>query len=727
MALASIIMISAAITIPLTGSILHSHPTHAQTPSWSASGNILLPRYSFRATTLPNGKVLIEGGFAPGSYTTDSELFDPTTGVWTQTGSLNQGRGEHSATLLQDGRILVAGGYAGPVLNSAEIYDPATGTWTLTGSMSQVRTRHAATILQNGMVLVAGGWDGSPISGAEIYNRATGSWSSAGNMFIPRADGAAIQLLNGKVLVAGGDFANSNGITGESELYDPATNSWSATGSMNVARGGFDAVLLPNGKVLATGGSDSTGAATTTAELYDPATGIWTLTGSMQQARFLGLGLQALMLADGTVFVAGGDTAGTSEVYDPSTGTWNSLTKMTTPHCGAVTALLSDGRPLIAGGTDCASNLTTVTELYTLSSPPPPTPSPTSITPHNQLVIFLQGIDTALSLGDIQKQIKSGHSAPSIVGMGNIPATVSKALPSNAQFFEFSYAGSGLLTGNPIKYDCQDTFSQPITTDISLLQQQISRIVATEPKGTETDLYLIGHSLGGAVVFGYLDFLENHLLVPLPSSVHLKAVITLDAPLGGVHDFWTESFVVHQVYDKSCNLKGVSLNSPPDLTTVLDSTVPPFHTTPPNDGEIDPLGAQASFLILSTPNPDPNITIPSNLSLAEQAQTDLGTSFLTIGNVNDFVWNTQACNLLLPGFVDTQWIEDGGDNSGLYGRSFQYTATCPGLTSPKLADAVIASHTAVLFNGDVQAGIMAFLTPSVGGTPGNLTPQLDIG
>src|SRR6266704_1710771 len=92
-------------------------------PTWTATGNILLPRYSFRATTLPNGKVLIEGGFAPGSYTTDSELFDPATGVWTETGSLNQGRGEHSATLLQDGRVLVAGGYAGPVLNSAEIYD----------------------------------------------------------------------------------------------------------------------------------------------------------------------------------------------------------------------------------------------------------------------------------------------------------------------------------------------------------------------------------------------------------------------------------------------------------------------------------------------------------------------------------------------------------------------------------------------------------------------------
>ena len=356
-------MIAAAIIMPLAGSILHSHPAHAQAPTWSTTGNILLPRYSFRATTLPNGKVLIEGGFAPGSYTTDSELFDPTTGVWTQTGSLNQGRGEHSATLLQNGRVLVAGGYAGPVLNSAEIYDTGTGTWTMTGSMSHVRTRHTATLLQNGMVLVAGGWDSSQISGAELYNPTAGSWSSAGNMSIPRADGSAVLLPNGKVLVAGGDFANSNGITGESELYDPTTNSWSATGSMNVARAGFDAVLLPDGKVLATGGGG-----TATAELYDPATGTWTLTGSMQQGRSAGLGLQAMLLAGGTVFIAGGDTAGTSEVYNPSNGTWGSLTNMVTPHCGAATALLLDGRPLIAGGSDCA-NLTTVTELYASKTP----------------------------------------------------------------------------------------------------------------------------------------------------------------------------------------------------------------------------------------------------------------------------------------------------------------------------------------------------------------------
>src|SRR6266851_4315551 len=369
------LLVSVGVIVPVTS--FAKPATGSQTdPTWSATGNILLTRYNFPATTLPNGKVLIEGGFAPGSYTTDSELFDPATGVWTQTGSLNQGRGEHSATLLQDGRVLVAGGYAGPVLNSAEFYDPATGTWTLTGSMSQVRTRHTATLLPNGKVLVAGGWNGDVISGAELYDPTSGSWSSAGNMLIPRAGQVAVLLPNGKVLIAGGGTLNNQSTT-ESELYDPNTNTWTQTGSLNVLTGGTG-VLLPNGKALMAGDG------TAGAELYDPATGTWTLTGSMQHARSAGLGMQALLLADGTVLIAGGDSAGTSEVYDPSTGTWDSLTNnmvtpMVTPQCGGATALLADGRALIAGGTDCASNLTAVTELNTTSTTP--TPSGTWITP----------------------------------------------------------------------------------------------------------------------------------------------------------------------------------------------------------------------------------------------------------------------------------------------------------------------------------------------------------
>ena len=111
---------------------------------------------------LPNGKVLVAGGYNGSGYLTSAELYDPASGSWTATGSLNTARGNHTATLLPNGKVLVAGGYnGGGYLTSAELYDPASGSWTATGSLNTARYDHTATLLPNGKVLVAGGYNGS--------------------------------------------------------------------------------------------------------------------------------------------------------------------------------------------------------------------------------------------------------------------------------------------------------------------------------------------------------------------------------------------------------------------------------------------------------------------------------------------------------------------------------------------------------------------------------------
>jgi hypothetical protein len=58
------------------------------------------PRCFFAATSLPDGRVLVEGGCNKGdcgTVTKSAEVFDSRTHTWTVTGSLATGRDYHTA------------------------------------------------------------------------------------------------------------------------------------------------------------------------------------------------------------------------------------------------------------------------------------------------------------------------------------------------------------------------------------------------------------------------------------------------------------------------------------------------------------------------------------------------------------------------------------------------------------------------------------------------------
>ena len=57
-------------------------------------------------------------------------------------------RFDHTATLLPNGQVLVVGGYNNSKgsLASAELYDPTTGNWSDTGSLANARSGHTATL-----------------------------------------------------------------------------------------------------------------------------------------------------------------------------------------------------------------------------------------------------------------------------------------------------------------------------------------------------------------------------------------------------------------------------------------------------------------------------------------------------------------------------------------------------------------------------------------------------
>jgi hypothetical protein len=341
-------------------------------------------RDGFTATTLPNGKVLVAGGYLASTGLASAELYDPASGAWEVTGSLATPRGGHTATLLSNGKVLVVGGTRQTLMSSdigsAELYDPASGTWTTAGVWGP-GAGHAAVLLPNGQVLVAGGFvrtilgGGSTHGGAALFDPASGTWTSTGSLATGRSSHTATLLPNGKVLVAGGTNSiygfPSLGILASAELYDPASGTWTPTGNLAGARSGHKATLLPGGKVLVAGGfytpPQAAGVALATAEVYDPISATWLATGSLGAARYYHT---MTLLPGGQVLVAGGfyssnrsNSRASAELYHPASGIWVATGSLTSARTGHEAALLPTGEVLVTGGSNGSTNYASA-ELY---------------------------------------------------------------------------------------------------------------------------------------------------------------------------------------------------------------------------------------------------------------------------------------------------------------------------------------------------------------------------
>jgi galactose oxidase len=106
-------------------------------PKWKDTANMSIGRKQFNATVLPDGTVLVTGGFSGGGFNDlatavhEAELWDPDAKQWTKMAPESFDRCYHSiALLLPDGRVLSAGGGEyGDVgidqcLTNAQLFEP---------------------------------------------------------------------------------------------------------------------------------------------------------------------------------------------------------------------------------------------------------------------------------------------------------------------------------------------------------------------------------------------------------------------------------------------------------------------------------------------------------------------------------------------------------------------------------------------------------------------------
>ncbi len=314
-------------------------------------------RMAHTATLLPDGRVLVAGGFtSEGSAAQSAEVFESGTGCFSPLPRMVTVRHSHTATVLPNGKVLIVGGYdrGSTTTAAAELFDPTTDTFTPTGSLLAARAGHVAVLLGDGKVLIAGGvgpgW--SFLATAELYDPATGRFSPTSNMTVARESHIAVRLQDGRVLIAGGHRDRRAAITlyASAETYDPVSGSFRRVGDMRVRRHKHDAVLLLDGRVLITGGADerdSDGVYDTT-ELFEPMSGTFTAGPTMKRPRYKHNG-SSVLLPHGAVLIAGG--APQAETYDPISRTFT-IVDGDARMAGQFSAVASlrNGGALITGG-----------------------------------------------------------------------------------------------------------------------------------------------------------------------------------------------------------------------------------------------------------------------------------------------------------------------------------------------------------------------------------------
>jgi hypothetical protein len=237
-------------------------------------------------------------------------------------------RAGHRVVRLPDGRILVSGGYAMPAQppnprpqplgSTALVAVQSDGSAAVAAGppLNTARQAHAAVLAIDTAVVIGGyGPDGNPLDSMEallVDERGDPlNWEQIAQLKYPRAQSTATILQDGSILVVGGAGDAKGTPRADAEVFNPITSSTTVYPLFD-ARRGHTATLLSDGRVLVTGGVGVDGKALDKVELFIPGVGFVSERSLLTPRREH----VAIPLCDGTVLVAGG--AAGAELYTPS-------------------------------------------------------------------------------------------------------------------------------------------------------------------------------------------------------------------------------------------------------------------------------------------------------------------------------------------------------------------------------------------------------------------------
>lgn len=319
-----------------------------------------IARTQHGAVTLPDGRVLLVAGSSSGALNwTNSETYRADDGSFTPVGELSTGRSGPAVAAMPDGTAFVCGGNTNTasfeVATRLEQWDPATLAWSVRGNLRSNRSGHTATALADGRLLVIGGIaTGGLLSDrdAEIYQSGAGVRAPANEMLARRTGHTATVRSDGTVLVLGGVRVETGELLATSERFDPVSEQFAPSAPLRHPRTGHTSVRLGDGSILVLGGEDDLGIVAT-AELWPVDGGAPEAAGDMVAPRLFP---RAVLLADGTVLVAGGLLANGQptdlvEVWAPSTRSWRQwAARLPAPRTGHSLHRRNDGRVVLLGG-----------------------------------------------------------------------------------------------------------------------------------------------------------------------------------------------------------------------------------------------------------------------------------------------------------------------------------------------------------------------------------------